>query len=89
MIPQYGLPQEKELSFFKDTPAFWTRRFKNIEAVSMALQGVISGEPLQTKVVSTRYGSGLNLLDSDTLMPLADTLKQYLSALRNTTAINA
>lgn len=85
VIPKQGLPQEKELSFFNDTPTFWSSKLGDIESVSIALQRVISGEPLQTKVVSSRYGPGLSLLGSKVLEPLADTLKRYLSALRDTT----
>jgi len=87
-IPQHGLPQEKELSFFDDTPSFWAHRLDDIESVSGALQRVLSGEPLQTEVVSRRYGAGLSLLGSDALEPLANTLNKYLIALRGTSTIN-
>lgn len=80
-IPEQGLPQENELSFFNDTTSFRLRRRGDIESVLAALQRVINGEPLRMKVISSRYGAGLNSLGSEDVKQLADTLKKYLIAL--------
>ena len=85
-IPEHGLPDEKDLSFFEDTPIFTARRLRDIESVLIALQGRLSGESLQKKVDSGRYTEGLNLLPSENLGPLTDDLKEYVNAVRDAIA---
>lgn len=81
-LAKIGLPQEKDLSFFEDTPSFSARRLDDIESVSIALQKVINGEPLGMKVVSSRYGHGLCLMERGNVVQLSETLRRYLSALK-------
>lgn len=86
-IPQQGLPEETELSFFDDTTSFSLRRISDIEVVSIALDKVIHGDPLLTKIISSRYGSGLKSLKPENVDFLADTLRKYLNAIRGTNEV--
>lgn len=83
-IPKQGLPEEDELSFFNDTSSFRLGRLKDIGSVANALEKRTRGQPLEKKVVSSRYAEGLNLLSAEALGALAHALKTYTEAIRAT-----
>jgi hypothetical protein len=84
IIPVQGLPKENELSFFDDSPSFRQNRINDIESVAIAIQKVINHQPLDKKVVSSRYTKGLGLLNPEALKPLGNTLMEYVIAIRET-----
>jgi hypothetical protein len=84
IIPLQGLPKEDELSFFDDSPSFRQNKFNDIESVAIAIQKMINHQPLNNKVVSSRYTKGLGLLNPEALEPLGTTLMEYINAVRAT-----
>ncbi|MFC1901357.1 hypothetical protein ACFLX3_00290 [Chloroflexota bacterium] len=83
-IPEQGLPEEKQLSYFDDTNSFRTRRYRDIASVYTALQKVIDGKLLEKKVISSRYVAGLNELSPENIRELANVLSKYSSSLEVT-----
>ena len=73
-------PREAELNFFAFDERWLDRRLKTLGLVSEALAGVARGEAPSTKVVSSRYGSGLADLEPLVAATLSSTLSTYLSA---------
>lgn len=80
-IPQQGLPDANDLSFFEDSPRFLDRRRRTILEVRNALQTVTEGQALVSKVVSSRYTRGLERLDHRAALELDTILRAYLEAL--------
>lgn len=76
-IPEQGLPDISELSFFEETPDFTDKRRNAVIKVSDALSDVAEGKSLREKIISTRYTNGLASVDKRKARELSDYLKEY------------
>lgn len=81
MIPTLGVPPLETLSFFHHEEGFVDRRRSATTSVLAALRDTAAGKEVQRKVVSSRYGKGLNSLPKAQALRLADSLEEYLNAL--------
>lgn len=77
-IPQSGLPAPGHLAYFHATEEFTMRRIGIIRTVAAALDDVAAGRPVRSKVVSSRYTSGLQGLSPVDFMELRGMLGQIL-----------
>lgn len=80
-IPEQGLPQVEELSFFKPSERYIQTRRQSIADVVAALQTILSGNPLTEKIVTRRYGDGLPSVSREELSKRAEELTKYLKAI--------
>jgi hypothetical protein len=81
MIPSLGVPPIETLSFFHHEDGFVDRRRSATSSVLAALRDTAAGKEIPRKVVSSRYGKGLNSLQHAQALRLADSLEDYLVAL--------
>ena len=79
-IPDSGLPDPDNLAYFDATDAYTSRRTGVIRTVAAALDDVAAGRPIRSKVVSSRYTSGLQTLSPSDLIELRATLHQILDS---------
>ena len=70
-IPDEGLPDPSELSYFEETPGFVNRRLSKIASVADAILEVSSGHRPSGKIVSSRYTRGLPDIDRSTARSLS------------------
>lgn len=77
-IPEQGLPQAEELSFFQADEAYIRTKRQSVADVVVALRNVLSGQPLTAKVVTSRYGDGLPSVSREELTKRANELAGYL-----------
>lgn len=78
-IPEQGLPQIEDLSFFQVDGAYIRNRRQSVADVVAALQTVLAGQPLTAKVVTTRFGDGLPSVSKEELTKRVAELANYLS----------
>ena len=57
-------------------------RIKKIEQVIAAIRKVIANQPLDKKVIASRYMEGLPHINRRNLSMLADDLQQYVNELK-------
>lgn len=80
-IPEQGLPELEELSFFHAGEEFIRKRRQAINCVVDACRTILSGEPLTAKVVTSRYSQGLASVSRDELSRRVEELTDYLTAI--------
>lgn len=85
-IAQIDVPLD-HLNFFDFDPRWLARRWRTLRVVRDAVAAVASGAPTQSKVVSSRYGTGLRALDGATVAQLFATLARYADAVEEAAAI--
>ncbi|TSC58774.1 MAG: hypothetical protein Greene041619_320 [Candidatus Peregrinibacteria bacterium Greene0416_19] len=81
-IPEQGLPDLDELSFFEETDDFIQKRGTIISKVADALSSVVEGKALNEKILSSRYTEGLNKIDKSAAKKLSVFLKEYAMAVQ-------
>lgn len=78
-IPEQGLPQIEDLSFFQANDGHLRARRQAVADVVAALRNVLSDEPLTAKVITSRYGDGLPSVHRAELTKRATELADYLA----------
>jgi hypothetical protein len=73
-IPDNGLPTDENLAFFEETGKYVERRLCVIRTVAAAIQDVVAGRMIRTKIVSSRYTEGLPKLSRLEVEELAEAL---------------
>ncbi len=82
-IPEQGLPEIEELSFFEASADFIEKRNSSVKKVANALNDVLEGKALREKIISTRYSKGLPNIERSAAKKLAILLEEYASAVGN------
>src|SRR5690606_9636200 len=77
------LPSTLSPSMAAHDPKLVARRRKTAQDVAAALLAHAARQPIVGKVVTSRYTEGLSALPSGTLLKLASSLEDYLSAIRS------
>jgi hypothetical protein len=80
-IPEWGLPGVEDLSLFQHEASFVRRRVTTIGSVVEGLRAAATREPIDGRIVSSRYTEGIRHLPRDVARNLADQLDRYLLAL--------
>lgn len=80
-IPEQGLPEVKDLSFFQAKDAFIRTQRQSVADVVAAYRTVLSGQRLTSKVITTRYGDGLPSVPREQLSKRLAELEAYLNAI--------
>lgn len=73
-IPDSGLPEPQDLSYFDDTESFIARRLKIISTVRTAIDSVVEQNPIRGKIVSSRYTTSLAKVLPDNVAALQTVL---------------
>jgi hypothetical protein len=81
-IPEQGLPDITELSFFEPSEKFFAERRKKINIVIDGLETSLRGRPLKRKIITSRYGEGLSIVPKIRLKERIHELKHYLEAIK-------
>lgn len=68
---------EAELNWFESTPTFFSTRRSRLQSVLDALMLLEAGEPLDRKVITTRYGDGLPQVSSAARSALRSRLQAF------------
>ena len=76
------LPDISTLNFFDPREKIVITRIKKIEQVIAAIRKVIANQPLDKKVIASRYMEGLPHINRRNLSMLADDLQQYVNELK-------
>jgi len=79
-IPDEGLPDASQLSFFEFDPKIIKSRRKTLETVIEALRCVAQGQKPAGEVVTGRYGDGLPNVSAAAAGKLSDELQGYARA---------
>lgn len=80
--PERPLPRQvvlEELNWFEVTPRFLRTREQRLSAVVGALRTILRSEPLESKVITTRYTVGLPSVERDSLRRLLEELEVFVS----------
>jgi hypothetical protein len=80
-IPEQGLPQVEELSFFLPDDGYIRTRRQSVTDVVAALRTVLSEQPLTAKVITTRFGDGLPTVSREELTQRMNELIDYLNGI--------
>jgi hypothetical protein len=78
-IPDNGLPDPQDLSYFEDNEAFIARRLEVIGTVRTAMENVVNQEPIRGKIVSSRYTTGLTKLLPENIAALQSVLHTFMA----------
>jgi hypothetical protein len=76
-IPQEGLPAPEDLAFFMPSERFYRRNLKDLHQILDAISSVQSGTHTGERVISSRYGEGLNSISVSSLRRLLSQLQAY------------
>ena len=82
-IPEQGLPNTEELSYFEPTTDFYAKRHKKIQDVADAFQQLADSGTIAGKVVTTRYGDGLPSLSEEVVHARLQEFQNYLLAIES------
>lgn len=78
-IPEHGLPNIEDLSFFSFDKGFVNARKEKIANVAAALNQILKGNDLKEKIITSRYGENLRKVKSSILRSRKEELDSYLS----------
>ena len=76
------LPSLSDLNFFEPRGKIVTARINKIEQVIDAIKKILAKEPLEKKIIASRYTVGLPHVDHKKLSLLANNLQTYLDELK-------
>lgn len=76
------LPDISTLNFFEPREKIVAARIKKIEQVIAAIKKILANEPLEKKIIASRYTDGLPHVDHKKLSLLANNLQMYLDELQ-------
>lgn len=79
-IPDTGLPDSRDLAYFDGSEAYAARRLGVVRTVAAAIDDVAAGRGIRSKVISSRYTSGLPRLQPHNLIELRGVLRQFLAS---------
>lgn len=74
-------PDISTLNFFEPREKIVAVRIKRIEQVIAGIKKVLAGQPLEMKIVASRYTNGLPSVNKNNLSALASELQKYLEEL--------
>jgi hypothetical protein len=81
-IPEQGLPETKNLSFFRADNTFIQTRIQSVADVVAAYKTVLSGQRLTSKVITSRFGDGLPSVPREQVSKRLAELERYLTAIQ-------
>jgi hypothetical protein len=77
-IPESGLPHHDDLAYFGASETYTARRISVLRTVARGLDDVAEGRSISSKIVSSRYTTGLPSLSPSAFVELRRTLGQIL-----------
>lgn len=80
-IPEKNLPEIKELSFFQPTNRFFNNRKNNLLKVCQAFESLKNEEPINGRVITTRYKEGLPALEKGIFESRFEEFNAYYQAI--------
>lgn len=75
-------PDISTLNFFEPRENIVATRIKKIEQVIAGIKKVLAEQPLDKKIIASRYTNGLPLVNRNNLSMLANELQEYLEELK-------